>query len=554
MAFRRVKIIGVRMGPAKETRMSLRRRNVLFAVIVSGIVVVSAIVIWVVVLPKSLNEVYGYDHIRPGSQATIRGTITSIVRETTTYGPRVYLGLDGSPRCSGNVLGDPNSTYQVGQVFQTTLHFESYTINGDAAVWAPELACPFPIDFEAIGVVVDAISQVGGITLIYNGTSGNGLFHYDIVTHDGDPYRPDTLPVFLRKSLPIQGSNPRLPAGQPVDSAARWTELSGIQYLGVVGAYSEFPVVDQLGSLAQGTSPKGMLKFVDVNGNGLVDGGDRLDVNLSATGSPTAWDSYLLLIGRSISPGDTYVFGTHFFLNGPRGPFEIPEASRTNPLLDLRYAGDQIGAQITSRVDATRVRVGAAPGFPSVRFLLGVDNAYANGTLSGLPATLSNGASLSVRDANSNGLLDAGDFFLVGNLTNHTSVSLTLSLGNAVIGSAFWVVGYGKIVGRLPAISLMTQGVNPWRMTANVSWWSPELALNRSVRVSLRENGATVIANASLVNGTVGTFANGTLSFTDLDGDGTFSNGDFLTLAARSGNAYRVELSVLYRISATAYL
>src|SRR3989454_10769126 len=108
---------------------------------------------------------------------------------------------------------------------------------------------------------------------------------------------PAPSPATLRKSRPLQGSDPILPAGAPIDSFARWIDFGGLQYLGALGAYSEFPIVDEMSSLAAGISQNGSLRFVDANRNGLVDDGDRLDVNLAATGSPTTWDTYQLIIG-----------------------------------------------------------------------------------------------------------------------------------------------------------------------------------------------------------------------------------------------------------------
>src|SRR3989449_11182130 len=114
------------------------------------------------------------------------------------------------------------------------------------------------------------------------------------------------------------------PAGAPIDSFARWIDFGGLQYLGALGAYSEFPIVDEMSSLAAGISRNGSLRFVDANRNGLVDDDDRLDVNLAATGSPTMWDTYQLTIGGLFAAPETYVACTRFILNCPMGPFDFP--------------------------------------------------------------------------------------------------------------------------------------------------------------------------------------------------------------------------------------
>src|SRR5207249_1599769 len=147
------------MEPPRPGRMPRRRRRVILVIAVSAIVVVAGFLIWdVFVRPRSLAEVYGFDHWSPGSAVTVVGTITSIERQSTSYGPEVYLGLDGGPGCAGvpSVVGDPTAKYEIGAPFQTTLHFQRYTINGDPAVSAPELHCPFPSTLRAIGTVLDA--------------------------------------------------------------------------------------------------------------------------------------------------------------------------------------------------------------------------------------------------------------------------------------------------------------------------------------------------------------------------------------------------------------
>jgi len=256
------------MDTAKPGRKPRTSRRIILVLGVSAIVIASAFAVWVLfVRPRTLAEVYGFGRWSPGSAVAIEGTITSIVRENTSYGPEVYLGLDGGSECpnSPNVVGDPTATYAIGARFQTTLHFQALSVNGDPAVSAPELHCPFPSALEAIGTVLDAVSLVGGrILLAYNGTGPNGVVHYEILTANGRAYRPDTLPATLRKSVPIQGSNPALPAGGPIDSPARWRDFGALQFLRASGAYSEFPIVDDMPSLAAGVSRNGSLRFVDM--------------------------------------------------------------------------------------------------------------------------------------------------------------------------------------------------------------------------------------------------------------------------------------------------
>ena len=121
----------------------------------AAVVVAAGFVVWwEFIRPRTIAEVFAFEHFQPGTSVTVQGTITGIYRENTTYGPKVALQLDNYAGCNatgitsgleaGQVFGDPGGTYSVGQTFQTTLQFQPYTINGGPAVSAPELACPFP--------------------------------------------------------------------------------------------------------------------------------------------------------------------------------------------------------------------------------------------------------------------------------------------------------------------------------------------------------------------------------------------------------------------------
>ncbi len=70
--------------------------------------------------------------------------------------------------------------------------------------------------------------------------------------------------------------------------------------------------------------------------------------------------------------------------------------------------------------------------------------------------------------------------------------------------------------------------------------------MTRTIRATVRENGVAVLADVPLVNGTMGTFANGSLAFTDVDGDRTVSTGDFFTLTDTNVASHLLELSILY--------
>src|SRR6058998_3778728 len=105
-----------RMATPDAAKMPRRMRRILIVLFVSAGVVVSGFLAWeFAVRPRSLAEVYGFDRWSPGSTVTIAGTITSVERENTSYGPKVYLGLDSSSVCGNvpSVVGDPSATYEI---------------------------------------------------------------------------------------------------------------------------------------------------------------------------------------------------------------------------------------------------------------------------------------------------------------------------------------------------------------------------------------------------------------------------------------------------------
>jgi len=549
-------------GSTEPQQKRSRKRRVLLVLVVAAVVVAAGFVVyWEFIRPRTIAEVFDFEHFQPGTSVTVQGTITGIYRENTSHGPKVALQLDGYTQLdkyaqleyyspcngTGQVFGDPNATYAIGQTFQTTLHFQDYTINGDPAVWAPELACPFPLTLKAIQAVEDAVSRVVGLILAYNGTESGGWQDYSIFTANAVRYNLSVLPVALRKSSPVEKGNPVFPAGSAVDSALRWVTLSEIQYLGLTGSSRVFPIVDQMGSLVDGTSVNGSLRFMDTNRDHMLDDGDRLDVRLPPTSSANSWDTYVVEIGGMFFANRTYVASMHFILNGPDGPLD-PLLSAQPAMADFAWAGDQSGPPIQSMLRVIAFPFGTPPPTSSVSFQLYDQTGYRvlSGNLTDLPAKTATGPTFAYADGNSDGRLDQGDLFTLTGVANRSEFNLVLWSAHRVFGFVTWIVGYGIPAPVSTMVTFAVQGSGPWRMTANVPGWSPEFALNRTLSATLTENGHVVIANASLVNGIGGTFANGTLSFTDADRDGYLSTGDYFTLNGDPTASYDLQVTVLF--------
>src|SRR2546428_6838119 len=493
-------------------------------------------------------------HLAAGAQIPLQGTITGVARENTSYGPRVYLQLDHSTVCggpaSGDVLGDPNASYRIGDSYGTTLHLQSFTINGDPAVWTPQLVCHFPALERAIGEVMDAVSAVDHVRLVYNGTDAGLWSHYEILTENGDGFRPDILPVVLLKALPVQGANPELPAGGPIDSAARFQTLAGLLYLEMSGAvggqFFGFDVADRMLSLSAGTSSNGTLRFVDGNGNGLADSGDRIDVRLPSSVPSNAWNVYLLEVGDFSSAARTYVGGVHVILAGPRGPLEVPLPDRTTPVIDFRYAGSTGGSLVNTTIEVSRVH-GAAPALSTVQVSATMGTETVATPLPRLPTTFPNGATLSFSDANGDGRPDSGDRFTLHDIGNHTAIRLVLQATNVMIGAGAWIAGWGPIAGDPPYwVTFQMQGTNPWRATAAVGTWSPELALNRTLPATLMENGSPALANVTLAECTAPALRQRRPPLPDAGAAAFPSARAFFSLQGNSADRYVLEVWYLF--------
>ncbi len=522
--------------PGGEGAMDRRRATVIAVFAVAILVTLSAVLYWEV-RPLTIQEVFERDGWQAGDVRDLEGTITAIRRENTSYGPRVLLELDGY---MGLVAyGDPNGTYAVGDRFATTMHFAGYSFNGNAGVWAPELFAPVPGLLTSIGVVMDSVSSVSGMYLAFNGTDAQGWTTYDVVTKNGDAYPLHALNATLRKGVPVMDW-PSEAQGRSLNSAATWIVLGGVEYVRASGGYTNGTLVDRMPSLADGTSANGTIRVADTASNGFLDDGDALRVRLNSTGGDNAWQVYYLEVGGMMRGGG-YASGGKYILDGPRGPYDLRQGGYP---LRLRHAGDQAGPAVTSTIE---VLDAAAPLVASadVNFTVTGGPSTFSGRVSELPITAS-GITVEYRDAESNGLLSAGDTFVLSGLSNRTSYSLELSASGRAPTALEWIAGYGEVVGRIPDLRLSVGTGPPYPIRADPRWWHQELALSGHVAVSLWENSNLLVRNVTLANGTLGTYPNGSLAFLDADGDGFLSSGDSFTLRGFPGAAYRLEVSVLW--------
>src|SRR5437879_13678071 len=85
-----------------------------------------------------------------------------------------------------------------------------------------------------------------------------------------------------------------------------------------------FSFSDQMTSLAAPASVNGNLRFVDMDSNGLVDAGDRIDIHPPGMVTSNGWDSYMIRIGNWSAGAPAYGPAVHVLLRGPAGILVAP--------------------------------------------------------------------------------------------------------------------------------------------------------------------------------------------------------------------------------------
>ena len=531
-----------------EPNHSRRGRVVLATIAVAVILAMASVALWEYVLrPRTIREILAMPSWKAGTVVDIEGTISDISRLNTTYGPVVVLNLDGFEGCMGAVFGDPAASYVVGQRFRTTLHFAAYRINGDTAVTAPELPCPLPIAFFTLAGISELMMLYQGFGLGFSRSDPDGWTTFDVQTKNGDAYPLDGFPVALWKRGPrANHTNPLV-----IDTASEWQDEFDTESWRWSANYSAYSTeIDSMASLADPASRTGRIRFTDADGDGRLNDGDGIQVRLDPTGENT-YDSYILDLGAF--PWVYPLYRGRYILNGPRGPYDLPSGQTV--AVQLRYVSDWVDGTVNTTLDVAGLHGTPIP-YPTCTFELQTGNIQiqrANGTLTEDPVALPGGRTLDYDDLDGDGLLDAGDRFVVGGLRNQSSAFLGLSCGPGRFGNIRWYPGYGYVALPLPPVELTHGTGPPYRIAVRVAYPHPELAMNRTIRVSLREDdmiaytGHVVLDNVPLVNGTIGTFANGTLSFVDSDGDGALSSGDTFELDGDRALDYFLDVSVLFR-------
>jgi hypothetical protein len=526
--------------------MRVGKLGAVIAVVVAFAVVSSASFgLWYIYYrPYTQDEVLHHTNWMPGEMRDVEGTIAEIHYFNTTYGREVYLQLrGGTSMCTGVglVRGDVDKQYSVGETFRTTLHFKSTFFNDVPGVWAEELICPTPFLFESIGVVMDAVSRVAGISFMPKEMNESGWMSYVVRTNTGDAYPLNLVNVSLTKGFyNVSNDFP------PVDDAAGWIDVASVDYAALSGGYGNMPVRDEMQSLKDGTSRNGMMRYFDSNGNDLLDDGDQISVHLDEL-SGFGYQSYLLTFGAAMTFCG-YVCGFKYILEGAQGPYQLVIADDFGAM-HLHHLGDQVASNVTSMIEV--VQSGQAVAFPLSHLNFTLQLAGRDGAIQGkmvdLPVTTVDDVAIGFSDIDGNGMLSAGDRFTIGGIANRTGTTFGIELAGGGSSDVSWIAGYGHIVGRMPRASLTTKDTQmPLTINLSVPSWHQEFNLSKHLSVSLWENSSLFLDNIDLVNGSIDSFPGGNLTFIDGDADGFLSSGDYFILHGNSQARYKVEISVLW--------
>ncbi len=549
--------------------MKMNKRNKLFAfffVLIIFLVVLSIFSWFFFIRPITTYELANR-HFESGDSVELTGTITGIEKINTSYGPMTLLKLDkpipyrwGIPSddyflCY--LIGNNSKEYEIDDQIHVTLHFEEYQFNGNKIVTAKELYSPLFLP-TSIATALDAFSFFAGFELIFHSVDENGNVMYEIFTPNGDQYFLDIFNVSLLK-------------GEEYSDDAVYdhvTEKNFFQkeYVSVTSCYQDNERIDFMDSLENGVSQNALIRYTDLNSNGLLDDHDLFTVNITPTADEYKIDSYLLLIGTEDLSLENIASGVKYIFNWYKGAFEQLEpryifSEEYTKSVALTYVShDENGNFVDTTVKISRVRLDGGHPYTQYYFLLTVNdtiyyhNQYNHYQLSEGSISIDENISVEYIDADNNTLLDVDDLFIIRGLKNQSYVKLILfddeTYGD-MIAKLNWIVGHGYIKGNVPTIyfkkeKLIPGSENIYQLNVSVAYQHPILALNSTLRVSLYQDSVLILDNVIVKAGVVGSYNGNRLSFVDADNDSYLSTDDYFTVECESNVIYEIKFPSLF--------
>lgn len=537
-----------------------KKKILIIGAIIAVILIIFSTSVWYVFRtsePKTISELLDRK-FKPGETIDIEGTITKIEKYNTSYAPLTLLTLDNN-NSSGiyKFLGDNEKHYEIGDKFQTTLHFEEYQFNGNKIITAKELYSTILLSPASIGIVVDAISFKAGFELLLTSIDGNGTIQYEVFTPNGDVFPLNMFNVSLRK-------------GKSSQSDKRYDhknvqELFAIEYVYLSGGYLDNKEVDFMESLEDNVSRNGSIQFIDKNKNGLLDDYDIFKVYISSTDNEYNIESYFLNIGGSMSGYLNIASGCKYIINWYKGAYGWLDLQR----LALSYVStEENGTLMDTTIRVSRICIDNDISFNQYNFSFeGIGNVYhvhsENDVSEGI-VNIGGNISIEYIDKNKNMLLDADDIFIIRGLKNQTHATFEVFDKKArtrimepqwivSYGNLQWIVGYGHLAGRIPYIKLEKKGLvpeseNKYQIDVFVPYWHSVLALNSTIRLSLTKDSEPILSDISIFNGIIGSYNGKNITFYDMDNDSYLSTNDYFIMECEVNSTYDLEISLLFDI------
>ncbi|MEW5748962.1 MAG: hypothetical protein AB1793_09310 [Candidatus Thermoplasmatota archaeon] len=217
----------------------------------------------------------GFEHRLAGRTVIVEGTVTGTETRTTTLGQLTFVYLEGGTFC-GLILWD-SPVPEDGSRLEVPVTFEWGSINGVEGVYSPQTTLPGFGILASVQVVTSAVSWVQGELDVEMIDTGDEV----VVNLRGCP---EPLPLGMARCSLMSGMN-----------------TGTIEYLDIMGEYSDNPCLDTIPDMASGAGVNGTILFED--DDGYLDGGDSFRLrNLSRPDTASGAQTYLLSVKRDLYP------------------------------------------------------------------------------------------------------------------------------------------------------------------------------------------------------------------------------------------------------------
>lgn len=502
-------------------------RKKVTVIVVSLVVVFAGIGVWYFQFrPWSIEEVAtkvsgspytpGFDPSLAGKTVYVSGKVTGFDVNYTTLGPLTIIELDDFSMMHLVEWKEP--TFKLGDVISMKVHFEWSRYNDDIRVFSRQLDFPWFNPAFSVPVVMAAVSYYEGMSL----------------WPKNDPSSDDAiLEIILprREGFPLELFNVTLKKG-----VTSWAD----EYIDVISGYKGNPQLDYMKSLEDGVGENGTIEFTDANENGLLDDHDYFRLNLTRPVEDSAFLTYLLDINDAHTGGYGVLKGGHFIVMTNKGVFwafgdSYGDPDYPNGLLMLRSEVDTDGTVsaeiVISEVSGADVELREAGCSLSHEEQVVDWDDLEEGNIDA-----KSNHSATFHDADQNGLVSEGDFFVLSGLLNLTDYRFSVRMSRGGFMSFHWTTGLGVFSGDLPVIewneplALDYPTNHTFRLQIGRMYGIPGVLLGQQwdrIVVDILVDGQSVLSYANLTSDFNYTSPNTSITFEDSDSNGYVNSGDF---------------------------